>query len=742
MGYAPFQGSTSINTFPFTNIDFVAGIPSIVIPPAPPFCPQARPEAPSYQSQSSPSLIKDNPKECSQPTTLFWPQAQLGPFLSRSQTIPSPIMDDPKACTPSISQPVPPFWPRAQLDPFLSQSQTIPSPIMDDPKACTPSISQPVPSIWPRNQPDPILSQSQSIPSPIMDDPKARTPSIPQPVPSTWPRAQPDPFLSQSQSIPSPIMDDPKASTLSITPQPYISGFKADNGGSFKQALSSVMKMSTPPSIDSKRRMSTDSSLEITLKRAKQGAGKDSHADKQLIASTKCTNHDRTTIVKEPVSLPLALTQLSVPSLLRGLNEKISSVINIIEGGVFSIGREIPICKEDAEPFRDRAWYSWQTFNILRASMRSKPGWSIILPEERSIPTRDTTDIVWIMHEDHRMHWTTIHLSIHQWKMVYYDSYFHIGNPANKHKACAVALRDVRRYAGSGLQIPTQDPQIDARCSIDQRDSWSCGPLAWREIEMLIHGPSDDGKDPLAIRLHQLDLVYSKLLMEKDHMNHNSSVQLDESPTLQVDDGPVLMIDVACQENTSRISTNPEPSTIGASISRFFPGTVIPDSDSSKCSDEELPADGLNTSIDESPADGSNYSDDESPADGSNSSNDESRADRAKIDSELLQDKVNNTSGKPCSRVSDDLDTYKKPNLEAYPQPPLRSKGRRWTTEQTDYVVASRRAGKTCKTIAKELGGTAESIWYCTKRYRAQIESILDSSEGDSDDEASVRGII
>ena len=148
-------------------------------------------------------------------------------------------------------------------------------------------------------------------------------------------------------------MDDLKVSTLSISSQPYISGFKADNGGSFKQALSSIIKMSTPPSIDSKRRASTDSSLEITLKRAKQGAGKDSHADKQLIVTTRCTNHDRTTIVKEPVSSTLALTQLSVLLLLRDLNEKIRSVINIIEGGVFGIDPEMSICKEDAEPFRD-----------------------------------------------------------------------------------------------------------------------------------------------------------------------------------------------------------------------------------------------------------------------------------------------------------------------------------------------------------------------------------------------------
>ena len=155
-------------------------------------------------------------------------------------------------------------------------------------------------------------------------------------------------------------MDDPKASTLSVSSQPYISGFKADNGGSFKQALSSVMKMSTPSSIHSKRRASTDSSLEITFIRAKQGAGKDSHANKQLIVSTRCTNHDRTTIVKEPVSSTLALTQLSVLSLLRDSNEKIRPVINIIEGGVFGIGPKISICKEDAEPFRDRDWYSWQ----------------------------------------------------------------------------------------------------------------------------------------------------------------------------------------------------------------------------------------------------------------------------------------------------------------------------------------------------------------------------------------------
>ena len=33
--YVLFQDSTSTNTFPLINIDFVAGIPSIVIPPAP-----------------------------------------------------------------------------------------------------------------------------------------------------------------------------------------------------------------------------------------------------------------------------------------------------------------------------------------------------------------------------------------------------------------------------------------------------------------------------------------------------------------------------------------------------------------------------------------------------------------------------------------------------------------------------------------------------------------------------------
>ena len=216
--------------------------------------------------------------------------------------------------------------------------------------------------------------------------------------------------------------------------------------------------------------------------------------------------------------------------------------------------------------------------------MRLEPGWLIILPLEglgQSMPTKDTTDIAWIIYEKERNHKTTVHLSIPQWQIVYYDSYLHFGRVSDKDKSCDVALKDVReRYSVRELQLPVEDPHRYADCSIAQHDSWSCGPLAWREIEILLRGPLDDGERPLAIRSHHIDLVYSKLLMERDSINHGLSVHLDESPNLQLDHEPVLasqmQTNIAGQGTTSQISTSPESSMISMSIPKLVPGTIAP----------------------------------------------------------------------------------------------------------------------------------------------------------------------
>ena len=131
------------------------------------------------------------------------------------------------------------------------------------------------------------------------------------------------------------------------------------------------------------------------------------------------------------------------------------------------------ITKEILDQFKSPAWYSIKLVLSWRASL-SIPSHCIVLVQDEALSrhsiTNDTTDIVQVYMEEKGHHFTTTHLSIQNWTVVYYDSYiwkFHRDtNQAHMFRSCDRLRKEVRNvFSGLGFDIPDRDPLMSAKVS-------------------------------------------------------------------------------------------------------------------------------------------------------------------------------------------------------------------------------------------------------------------------------------
>ena len=125
------------------------------------------------------------------------------------------------------------------------------------------------------------------------------------------------------------------------------------------------------------------------------------------------------------------------------------------------------------DQLKSPTWYSVQLILVWRASLSIPSNWIVLVQDEvlsRHPISDDITDIVQIYMEESRRHFTTTHLSLKQWTMVYYncelwkcDEYT---NDIQMFRSCDRLVKEVRHeFSGLGFETPDIDPLMSAEVS-------------------------------------------------------------------------------------------------------------------------------------------------------------------------------------------------------------------------------------------------------------------------------------
>ena len=216
---------------------------------------------------------------------------------------------------------------------------------------------------------------------------------------------------------------------------------------------------------------------------------------------------------------------------------EITDCIRLMKEAIGSENRAIPLNGQEELTFTTELidalapgqWY-WQThLAALRAASPIPDNWIVEMSDE--MPTRQplqphTTDIAYIICDQY--HWTVIHLSIDTWSTTLYDSMWYPSreNYQKASDACESMLQNFRRKCrAANRQVPLHLPILTATATTRQNDGYSCGPLAFCEIERLIGiDVSSDQERPLAIRArHAMILLKSFMkgveVLARQHSN-------------------------------------------------------------------------------------------------------------------------------------------------------------------------------------------------------------------------------
>lgn len=78
-----------------------------------------------------------------------------------------------------------------------------------------------------------------------------------------------------------------------------------------------------------------------------------------------------------------------------------------------------------------------------------------------------TTDIVYVVLEERRKHWTVVHISIASWRAVYYDSLLEeTTTDLNMVINCTEAVNALRnKHVQDGVMLPMGDPEMSVEVS-------------------------------------------------------------------------------------------------------------------------------------------------------------------------------------------------------------------------------------------------------------------------------------
>lgn len=109
------------------------------------------------------------------------------------------------------------------------------------------------------------------------------------------------------------------------------------------------------------------------------------------------------------------------------------------------------LTKEVFDKFVPRNWYSVQLLLAWRTSISIPSNWVVLMPDEiwiKHMMSKDTTDVIQVSFEQHRLHYTMTHLSLATWRMSYYDSqlwkYDAKSNEVRMSRICSELVKQTR----------------------------------------------------------------------------------------------------------------------------------------------------------------------------------------------------------------------------------------------------------------------------------------------------------
>ena len=236
---------------------------------------------------------------------------------------------------------------------------------------------------------------------------------------------------------------------------------------------------------------------------------------------------------RETDTAPLLMTTSPAKSgprpLLRGEYETVIKTFHAYGSDTVWLGKNTryacSITEEQLKPFKRGTWYAADSFVIYRCVMDVPENFIFVTPDEshdQQKISKVTTDLIWVYLTSGN-HWTMVHLSMNRWRITYHDSMMDQDEAANyEHNMkfwCDKAIDDVRRrQRDQSVTLPDETPQMERTCTIQQRDRYSCGPFALREIERLMNmSIEDDLEDPVRIKLRHLAAIHQ--LMKHRTMN-------------------------------------------------------------------------------------------------------------------------------------------------------------------------------------------------------------------------------
>ena len=198
------------------------------------------------------------------------------------------------------------------------------------------------------------------------------------------------------------------------------------------------------------------------------------------------------------------------------------------------------VTSADLDVFYPTNWYSARTFHLLRATSSIPLSWTVYISDERIQITSATQNILSVCHKDSN-HWLLIHVHIASRRMTYYDSKEGDGGRADLSVCLCLSdkIRSALNKIGRGDEWSEHDfvhPCSLRLCrTISQNDSSSCGPLAWREAELLLYHqiPKESRED---LRYRQCKQIVDAVI-ENSRPYTSTKSQVNERREIAVESG-------------------------------------------------------------------------------------------------------------------------------------------------------------------------------------------------------------
>ena len=170
------------------------------------------------------------------------------------------------------------------------------------------------------------------------------------------------------------------------------------------------------------------------------------------------------------------------------------------------------------ETFRATNSYSGKTFQLLQWQASIPRKWAVGLDDELLQFTLSTSDVLVICNQA-QVHWVLVHVHLPTKSMTYWDA-LKASRSQPDHTICSLvsakisqALREHNRGQQCVPDGSWHPSSTKVRRSITQTDGSNCGPLTWREAEVLL-GYSDLPVDVNALRYRHCKQINDAALQQ------------------------------------------------------------------------------------------------------------------------------------------------------------------------------------------------------------------------------------